>query len=179
MQTIQEFDICVIGSGAGGGPIAYELAKSGAKVCILEKGPYFKREDFSKDEIAYCRRNILNPSLKNEYHVIERWGKFGWSTHVGESLWNGCLVGGATNLMGGYFHRMHPKDFKLKSTIGDIKGANIVDWVIDYDELEPYYDKVEKVIGISGKANIHPYEPPRSSKNFPYPISTFKRASHN
>ena len=172
-KKLSEYDICIIGSGAGASPIAYELSLSGAKVCVLEKGEYYKREDFSKDEIAYCRREILSPKLTEEYHILQRYDEQkGWyesSTKVtGESFWNGSLVGGATNLMGGYFHRMHPKDFRLLSEFGKIEGANVVDWPIGYEELEPYYTKVERVVGISGKYKEHPFEPPRSSKEYPF-----------
>lgn len=52
--------------------------------------------------------------------------------------------------MSGFFHRLKPIDFNLKSTFGHIEGGNMVDWPIDSDVLEPYYDKVEKVVGVSG-----------------------------
>lgn len=146
------YDICIIGSGAGAGPIAYELSKAGAKVVVLEKGGYYKEEDFSKDEIAYCRRSIVTPKLSDEYHVVDGTPTFksGWD------FWNGNIVGGSSNFMSGFFHRLHPKDFRLFSEFGKIEGANVVDWPISYEELEPYYEKVEKIVGISGK-------------NFPYP----------
>ena len=52
----KEFDVCVIGSGAGGGPVASTLAEAGYSVLVLEKGPLFTRKDFFKDELACCRR---------------------------------------------------------------------------------------------------------------------------
>lgn len=166
-------DICIIGSGAGAGPIAYELSRAGKKVVVLEKGAFYSEADFSKDEIAYCRRSIITPTLTDEYHIIEADFGEGWvSTPTYESgwdFWNGNIVGGSSNLMSGFFHRMHPKDFKLLSHFGKIDGANVVDWPISYDELEPYYTKVEQIVGISGEANNHVYEPPRSSKQFPFP----------
>jgi choline dehydrogenase-like flavoprotein len=79
------------------------------------------------------------------------------------------VVGGSSNFMSGYFHRLKPVDFKLESTYGAIKGANVVDWVISYDELEPYYEKVERLVGISGEVVSHKYHEPRSTKDFPYP----------
>ena len=57
------YDVCIIGSGAGAGPIAYTLAKEGKKVLILEKGDIYTEKDFSKDEIAYSRRDIFTPNL--------------------------------------------------------------------------------------------------------------------
>jgi len=70
--------------------------------------------------------------------------------------------------MSGFFHRLKPKDFRLLSEFGAIEGANIVDWPIDYDELEPYYAKVEQTVGISGRVVEHPNLEPRSTTNFPF-----------
>ncbi len=154
------YDICIIGSGAGAGPIAFELAKNGKKVIILEKGSYYKRGDFSKDEIAYTRRSIVTPNLKDEYHVIEENLDGQWiSTPTNISLWdfwNGNIVGGATNLMSGFFHRLKPFDLKLRSTFGDIDGANISDWPIEWEELLPFYKKVDKIIGVTTTTKEHP-----------------------
>ncbi len=145
------FDICIIGSGAGAGPIAYELSLAGAKVVVLEKGEHYKREDFSKDEIAYTKRDIVTPSLKDEYHTIIEGEEIYTSTEANWSFWNGSLVGGASNFMSGFFHRLDPDDFRLSSKLGKIDGANLADWPISYDELSPFYDKVEKIVGVSGK----------------------------
>lgn len=71
--------------------------------------------------------------------------------------------------MSGFFHRLKPVDFKLLSTFGPIKGANIADWPISYGDLEPYYTKVESVVGVSGRVVDHPHQEPRSTKDFPYP----------
>ncbi len=57
------YDICIVGSGAGAGPVAYELSKAGYKVLVLEKGPWYKREDMFKDEIAVGRRSSFIPRL--------------------------------------------------------------------------------------------------------------------
>jgi len=166
------YDICIIGSGAGAGPIAYELTKAGKKVVVLEKGEFYTREDFSKDEIAYVRRSIVTPSLKDEFHTIVEGDEEYTSYDSGWDFWNGNLVGGSSNFMSGFFHRLHPHDFKLKSKFGVIDGANVEDWPISYDELEPYYTKVEHIVGVSGKFTPHKYEPPRSEKEFPYPATT-------
>ena len=168
------YDICIVGSGAGGAPIAYELANAGYKVVVLEKGKYYKESDIDKDEIAVSRRDKFTPPLWEEQHVINERDATGKITRYlgsesGWSFWNGSLVGGSSNLMSGYFHRMKPKDFKLFSTYGKIKGANVVDWVIDYEELEPYYEKVERVVGVSGKLTTYKSLEPRSTQQFPYP----------
>ena len=62
-----------------------------------------------------------------------------------------------------------PKDFRLLSEFGPIEGANIADWPISYEDLEPYYTKVESVVGISGHVVSHPHLEPRSTKDFPFP----------
>lgn len=169
-----KYDVCIIGSGAGGSPIAYELANAGYKVVVLEKGKYYREDDIDKDELGVIRRNKFTPDLRDEQHVINEIDAKGKVTRYlgsesGWNFWNGSMVGGSSNLMSGYFHRMKPTDFKLLSTYGEIKGANIVDWALSYEELEPYYDKVEKVIGVSGKVKKHKYLEQRSSRNFPYP----------
>lgn len=172
-KKLSVYDVCIIGSGAGAGPVALELSKAGFKVLILEKGPWKKREDFFKDEIALCRRSTLTPRLDKQQHVLEELQEGKWvrtpTSQSGRDFWNGSMVGGSSNLMSGYFHRLKPQDFKLHSTYGAIKGANCVDWPLSYEELEPYYDKVEKVVGVSGAVVEHPFLEPRSSKDFPYP----------
>lgn len=166
------YDICIIGSGAGAGPIAYELSNVGFDVVVLEKGEFYKEEDFNKDEIAVSRRDFFTPNLKDEQHVIYEHKNNKITRKLGSeanwSFWNGSLVGGSSNLMSGYFHRLKPNDFKLKTTFGEIDGANVVDWVINYDDLEKYFTKVESVVGVSGKVVKHKFLEPRSTKNFPY-----------
>lgn len=165
------YDVCVIGSGAGAGPIIYELSKQGLKICVLEKGDIYNEKDFSKDELV-VRRPIYTPNLKDEYHTIEEkreneWVKFP-TYESGWSFWNGNLLGGSSNFMSGYFHRLKPNDFKLASTYGIPKNSNIVDWPISYDEMEAYYTKVEELVGVSGEVQKYEFSEPRSTKDFPY-----------
>ena len=167
------YDVVIIGSGASGGAVAYTLCKAGYKVAVLEKGRLFKREEFSKDELAYCRRDLVTPSLFDEYHTIEEKVDGKWiatpTYESGWSFWNGNVVGGSSNFMSGMLHRLHPDDFRLKSKYGEIAGANVVDWPITYEELEPYYTLVEELVGISGHYEPHKYEPKRSTPNFTQP----------
>jgi choline dehydrogenase-like flavoprotein len=170
----QDYDVCVIGSGAGGGPVAFELSRAGKSVIILEKGPWMTEKDFFKDEMACCRHNVYTPNLEDEQHVIEDTDSDGnWvsesTSESGWDFWNGNVVGGSSNFMSGFFYRLKPDDFKLLSTFGSIKGANIADWPISYEDMEPYYTKAEKEIGISGQVVQHPHLEPRSTEDFPYP----------
>ena len=165
------YDVCVIGSGAGAGPIIYELSQKGLKVCVLEKGDIYTEKDFSKDEMV-VRKSIYTPNLKDEYHTIEEfiddsWQKFP-TYETGWNFWNGSLLGGSSNFMSGYFHRLKPNDFKLASSYEIPKDSNIVDWPISYDDMEKYYEKVERVVGISGKVQEYKFSEPRSTKDFPY-----------
>ncbi|MDQ1340848.1 MAG: hypothetical protein QG567_2006 [Campylobacterota bacterium] len=168
-----KYDVCVIGSGAGGAPIAYELSLAGYSVAVLEKGKWHKEEEFAKDEILTNRRAFYIPKLNSEFHVVEKIGEDGklyqaTTRDLGFSFWNGSMVGGATNLMSGFFYRLKPDDFRQKTVYGVIEGANVVDWPIGYDELEPYYAKVEKIVGVSGRVQKHKFQEPRSAKDFAF-----------
>ena len=172
------YDICIVGSGAGASPVAHQLALAGAKVIVLEKGPWLTEEDFYKDEIAISLRDAYNPKLTEEQHVIEEEyedsdGESFWQKEAtsdsGWSFWNGTVVGGSSNFMSGYFHRLKPNDFRLKSEFGEIEGANVADWPISYDELEPFYTKVDHLVGVSGKVVDHPFKEPRSEADYPFP----------
>jgi len=171
---MKKYKICIIGSGAGAGPVAYELTKAGHSVIVLEKGPWIKTSDFNKDEIVSSRRDVYTPRLLDEPQVIEWKAKDGSfpakaNTHGGIDLWNGNCVGGSSNFMSAYFLRMKPNDFRLLSAYGSIKNANIVDWPIAYKDMEPYFRKVEEVVGVSGKVIVHKQMEPRSTPDFPYP----------
>lgn len=170
-------DVCIVGSGAGAGPIIYELSRAGYNVIVLEKGPWLKTADFSKDEMTATRRDAYIPNLQEERHVVVKKSSSGeWkernTADGGSDMWNGSAVGGSSNFMSAYFHRMKPNDFQLLSKYGPIEGANIVDWPISYDDLEPYYAKVEQVIGVSGKVVDHKHQEPRSTPDYPHPPLT-------
>ena len=172
MET--DTDICIIGSGAGGGPVALTLAEAGYSVIVLEKGPWLGEQDFYKDELACCRRSVYTPDLEDEQHVIEDLDSDGdWvgepTSESGWDFWNGNCVGGSSNFMSGFFYRLKPDDFRLLSAFGPIEGANTADWPIAYEDLEPYYTRVESEVGVSGKVIDHPQAEPRSTPDFPYP----------
>ena len=168
-----DYDVCVIGSGAGGGPVALTLAEAGYSVVVLEKGPWLTGQDFYKDELACCRRSVYTPQLEDEQHVIEDLYDGEWvgeaTSESGWDFWNGNCVGGSSNFMSGFFYRLKAEDFRLLSEFGPIQGANVADWPISYQDLEPWYALVEKEVGISGRVVDHPFAEPRSTADFPLP----------
>jgi len=176
---MNDYDACIVGSGAGGGPVALSLSQAGYNVLVLEKGPWFTESDYFKDEMACCRKSVYTPKLKDEQHVLEDYdepdgkGGYKWkatpTSESGRDFWNGNCVGGSSSFMSGFFYRLKPDDFRLLSAFGPIKEANIQDWPISYEELEPYYTLVETEVGVSGHATRHRFSEPRSSKDFPFP----------
>nr|VFJ59558.1 MAG: Choline dehydrogenase [Candidatus Kentron sp. FW] len=171
---MKDFDVCVIGSGAGASPVAYTLAKRGYEVLVLEKGPWFTDDDFTKDELACCLRDTYLSNPVAEPQMLETENEQGkWqSGNAGTIFRNGNCVGGATNFMSGFFYRLKPVDFHLLSEFGPIEGADVVDWPITYQDLEPYYTQVEREVGVSGRVTRHPHTEPRSTPDFPYPATT-------
>ncbi|MCE7070329.1 MULTISPECIES: GMC family oxidoreductase [Dyadobacter] len=158
------FDVCIIGSGAGGGMAALQLAQQGAKVALLEAGGYFDPADPKyitqlKWPYESPRRGASNHRPFGDFDAA--WG--GWELE-GEPYTrkNGTqfdwfrsrMLGGRTNHWGRISLRFGPKDFKRKSIdgLGD-------DWPIGYDDVKPYYDKVDKLIGVFGTVENMDNEP--------------------
>ena len=121
MTKTLEYDCCIVGSGVGAGPVAYELSKAGYKVAVLEKGKWYNEKDFRKDEQLY-RHSIFRSKFREERHVLEEPDGDDWSTSTTAQFWGGNIVGGASNFMSAYFHRLKPEDFRLVSTFGSTTG---------------------------------------------------------
>src|SRR5262249_8258976 len=140
----------------GGAPMALVLARAGFKVVLLEKGGHYKKEDFVHDEILMSRRNFFMPLPWEEPHLVRRGESAKYERT--NSAWTANCVGGGTVHMSGYFYRLKPVDFRLRSELGAIPGANLVDWPIRYEDLAPYYDQAEEELGVSGDASVpHPF----------------------
>ncbi|MBJ6761095.1 GMC family oxidoreductase [Myxococcaceae bacterium JPH2] len=160
-----EVDVCIVGSGAGGAPLALELGRAGFKVVVLEKGAHYQPRDFVHDEILNSRRNFFMPLPWEEPHLVRRGPKERYERS--NTAWTANCVGGGTVHMSGYFYRLKPVDFRLRSTLGPIPGSTLADWPISYEDLAPFYDKAEAEMGVSGQAVAHPFLEPRSG---PYPL---------
>ena len=165
-----ECDVLIIGSGAGGGPLALELSRAGFEVIVLEKGPRHPREAYGRDEVEVTRRSFFAPKIDQDPHtVVTRGSPESRLTQLG---WIASCVGGGTAHMGAYLYRFHPDDFRMASRFGspaDPSGVplELVDWPFGYDELEPFYTKAEHEVGVSGLGGVNPFEGPRSG---PYPM---------
>ncbi len=164
-MSFSEVDVVVVGSGAGGAPMALQLARAGLKVVLLEKGPQYGLADFTHDEIAIARRNFFMPLPWDEPHLW-RVGQTGKYARTNDA-WTANCVGGGTVHMSGFFYRLKPVDFRMKSMLGAPAGSTVVDWPIRYEDLLPYYEQVEEEIGVSGVVTNHPWAEPRRK---PYPL---------
>ena len=166
-MTRDEADVVVVGSGAGGAPVALTLAEAGARVVVLEKGPYYTVRDFVHDEIAICHRDFWVPYPSEDPHVLVKGDAKGAAppAHTNE-YWTGACVGGGTVHMTGYCYRFKESDFRLKTLTGGIPDSDIADWPIPYAEMVPFYDLVDARLGVCGDAAANPFDQPRR----PYPL---------
>jgi choline dehydrogenase-like flavoprotein len=162
-KTAKDYDVCIIGSGAGGGMAAYTLANAGIKVLILEAGPMYdpaKNVTQLKWPYESPRRGA---STKHRHFGDFDAAYGGWEldgepyTHVNGTKFDwfrSRMLGGRTNHWGRISLRFGPKDFKRKSIdgLGD-------DWPIGYDDVAPFYDKVDRLIGVFGSKENLPNDP--------------------
>ncbi len=165
-------DFVIIGSGSAGGILAKELSTNGFRVIVLEQGPYRRAKDFSHDELAVSifgemssggNRTNQQTFRDDESKVAE--APLSQPTNYAQT------VGGSSVHFTANFWRLRESDFKERSMLGPISGTNFADWPISYEELEPYYTKVDWDIGVSGAPG--PYDSFRS-RPFPVPPMPIK-----
>lgn len=164
-KPTDEVDFLVIGAGAAGGVMAKELATAGFRVVILEQGPWMQANDFRHDEVGYLYRNALTNNPQKQPTTFRKTPNE--AAKVQPTVEYGRLVGGGSVHFTSNYWRFHPDDFRERSVLGSIPGADLRDWPIGYDDLEPYYTKAEWDLGISGLGGANPFEGPRSK---PYPL---------
>lgn len=166
-KTTDAVDFVIIGSGSAGGVLAKELSTAGLDVVVLEQGPYRKAEDFTHDELAVLARNELmggGPEVHGQ--TFRHYDSETATNPFPSPIRYARGVGGASVHFTANFWRFREIDFKERSLLGPISGTNFADWPISYEELEPYYTKVDWQIGVSGAPG--PFDAPRS-KPFPMP----------
>jgi choline dehydrogenase-like flavoprotein len=168
-------DFLIIGSGAAGGAAAKELSTAGYSVVVLEQGPYLKEKDFTHDEVKFAYRGS---PLMNDGRTQPQTFRPDANTPAtrGRGVGYGRQVGGGTVHFNANYWRFRELDFKERSIWGEISGTGFADWPITYDDLEPYYDKAEYDIGVSGLASANPFAAPRS-RPFPLPPMPNKSSS--
>ena len=147
----KRFDVIIVGSGAGGGTLARQLAPSGKSILILERGDWLKREAANWDaEAVFVQNRYVSPDT-----WYDRSGRpFQPQVHY--------FVGGATKMFGAALYRLRKEDFGELRHHDGISPA----WPISYDELEPYYARAEQMYHVHGLRGRDPTEPPASG---PYP----------
>src|SRR5687768_240014 len=165
MKQQPEYDVCIVGSGAGGGMAAHRLALGGARVVLLEAGGWW--DNTTSNNSAMLRWPYQTPN-RGASTPDRPFGEFdacvgGWDL-PGEpftraqgtnfSWWRARMLGGRTNHWGRISLRFGPDDFRRKSLdgLGD-------DWPITYQDVAPWFDEVDKLIGIFGSRENLPNEP--------------------
>lgn len=152
-MTQRKFDVIIIGTGAGGGTLAFRLARTGKKILILERGGFLPKENDNWNTQAVFTRS--------KYKAHEIWlDKSERAFHPGIYYY----VGGCTKMYGAALLRLRKQDFEEMKHYEGVSPA----WPISYDDLEPYYTQAEELYHVHGQAGIDPTEPPRS-KPFFYP----------
>ena len=182
-MSLPKVDVVIVGCGAAGGIMAKELSTNGMKVVALDRGDFLRTRDCAQlDELRYQSRGELQHPLLDDTKV--QWRPNDQTDTVGLANMMASGIGGSTRHYTTQHWRMLPHHFKQYSeNVGRYgesvipKDTSIVDWPMSYDDLAPFYDKVDSEIGISGKAgNINgiiqpggnPFEGPRSN-DYPMP----------
>ena len=158
-------DFVIIGSGIAGGSVARELTSRGFDVVVLEQGREVPPEDMEHDEIGAFISNRWTNQPQTSPQTFRKTPDA--KAEKRQFLQYARAVGGTTLHFTGNFWRFRPIDFNEFSKLGAVAGADVADWPITYEELEPYYSAVEEAMGISGDSSNAPGEPPRSK---PYPL---------
>jgi choline dehydrogenase-like flavoprotein len=153
---MDHYDVIIIGSGAGGGTLAYKLAPSGKKILILERGNYLPREKQNWDPTEVFP--------KNRYVSKDIWyDKDNQPFQPGVHY----FVGGATKMYGAALFRLRKEDFSAHRTADGLTP----DWPVRYEDLEPYYTQAERLYNVHGQRGDDPTDPPASAPYAFPPVS--------
>ncbi len=164
---MKKADAVIIGAGAGGGVVAKELAQAGFHVVLFERGRWYTAADCRKDDLRNQRTTLLGnafgPEDEGQPRVAVDLNGRERIVLPSEGSYsnNAACVGGGTLSYGAMAWRYMPQDFRMRSTYGAPDGSTLEDWPITYDDLEPYYEKAEHEIGVSGDDSGNPFKGPR------------------
>lgn len=169
-------DAVIVGSGPSGSTVADLLSAHGWTVVVLEKGanhliqleaPFGPLGHSANDELKSLHRHLLGPDPLVEPRTFRR------SEADGDHLFVGHVNSLPSTIGGGGFHadgklpRFREDDFRLRSALGPVEGADVVDWPLAYEDLEPYYAEAERLVGVAGE-ETNPFAAWRSGP-FPMP----------
>ncbi|MGC3872136.1 GMC family oxidoreductase [Halomonas sp. GXIMD04776] len=140
--------VVVIGSGAGGGTLAHELARQAIDVVVLEAGALHTRDDFLADEWASFSQLawLDNRTTSGSFRLVKDFPNL--------PAWIVKAVGGTTVHWAGASLRIQPHEFRALSEYGAVEGANLLDWPLGYDDLAPYYANAEDRMGVTRTNDI-------------------------
>jgi choline dehydrogenase-like flavoprotein len=177
-MALKHVNAIVVGAGAGGGVVTKELSEAGLSVVLLERGDWVSFETHGQDELLNQRTTVLgNAYGPDDRHPRVSEGSPGqWNIvlpHEGGYGNNAACVGSGTVSYGAMAWRFLEKDFRMRSTYGAPEGSTLEDWPISYADLEPFYEKAEWEVGVSGDMSANPFTPPRRR---PYPMPAFPHA---
>ena len=165
------FDAVVVGAGAGGGCAAKTLACAGIKTLLLERGEWLKSDVYGEDDLAGQRTCWLVQGPGRGGARTRRCHYADNGRHQVVAPVNAACVGSGTVTYGAMAWRFMETDFALKSHYGEVPGSSLEDWPITYRDLEPYYEKAEYEVGVSGSMEGNPFAAPRRR---PYPMPPFE-----
>jgi choline dehydrogenase-like flavoprotein len=172
-QLRDQYDVIVVGAGAGGSVAAAVLAESGLHVLVVERGSWLRHNQIGNDHLRNHRLSKYGhntgPALEGNPRTILLAGGDERITAPFEGDYhnNAMTVGGGTRVYGAQAWRFHTDDFRMATRYGIPAGSSLRDWPISYDELEPYYERAEWEVGVSGNGDAHPG---RGKRRRPYPM---------
>lgn len=150
----EQYDVVVVGSGAGGGVAAMVLALAGASVLVIERGGWITRDAPSMSHLHNHRLPVLGDGTSPDGHPRVVVGADGTARTVEPNDFaysnNAITIGGGTRFFGAQAWRFHPDDFRMASKYGVPEGSALADWPIGYGDLAPFYDIVEWELGVAG-----------------------------
>src|SRR5579871_2514406 len=172
----QTYDVVIVGAGAAGGIVAGVLAEAGKRVLLLERGKWLRFDEVGRDHLRNQRLSLYGhnagPDIEGNPRIFvtpEGEAKT-VRPHEGGYQNNAATVGGGTRVYGAQAWRFLETDFRMASTYGVPEGSSLADWPISYEELAPWYERVERELGVAGDAAAMSHLPAYAN---PYPLPAF------